>query len=313
MEPNGLYWILLKNMSPVDPQQPTPPGNPEGIPRPPQQQEVVKFAKGPAPETVLPTLFGAGYGTYRVRPENFVLSVITHTCLLALILLAVHVTVQEKIVPQSLTHSVELSDYVMKVGKGGPSGGGGGDASKLKASAGTPPKASTKQFTPPVVLQQQQSKLMVEPTVVADLKIPQSNQIGDPLSKLMTLSNGTGVGGGIGTGDGGGVGSGHGGPGVGPGIFHLGESGVLAPKPIYQPEPEFSEEARKAKYQGVVGLNVIVGPDGRIHDPHVVHSLGMGLDEEALKTVKLWKFEPGKKNGQPVSVAVYIEVDFHLY
>jgi periplasmic protein TonB len=301
-------------MSPIDPQQPTPSGSPTGgTDKPPQQQEVVKFAKGPGPETVLPTLFGAGYGTYRVRPENFVLSVITHTCLLALILLAVHVSVQEKIVPPSLAHSVELSDYVMKVGKGGASGGGGGDASKLKASTGTPPKASTKQFTPPVVLQQQTSKLMVEPTVVADLKIPQSNQIGDPLSKLMTLSNGTGVGGGIGTGDGGGVGSGHGGPGVGPGIFHLGESGVSPPKAIFQPEPEFSEEARKAKYQGVVTLSVIVGPDGRIHDPRVVRSLGMGLDEEALKTVKLWKFEPGKKNGQPVSVAVYIDVDFHLY
>ncbi|HEY6307324.1 MAG TPA: energy transducer TonB [Candidatus Angelobacter sp.] len=273
----------------------------------------MKFAKGAGPETVMPTLFGAGYGTYRVRPENFVLSVITHTGLLALLLLAWHVGVQQKIIPQSLTHSVELSDYAMKVGKGGPSGGGGGDASKLKASAGTPPKASTKQFTPPVVLQQQTSKLMVEPTVVADLKIPQSNQIGDPLSKLMTLSNGSGVGGGIGSGDGGGVGSGHGGPGVGPGIFHLGESGVSAPKAIYAPEPEFSEEARKAKYQGVVGMNVIVGPDGRIHDPHVVHSLGMGLDEEALKTVKTWKFEPGKRNGQAVSVAVYIEVDFHLY
>lgn len=301
-------------MSPLDPRQPTPPQAPgEGTQRPPQPQEVVKFAKDTTPETVLPTLFGAGYGTYRVRPENFVLSIISHTALLALILLAAHVAVQTKIIPTTLAQPVELSDYLMKVGKGGPSGGGGGDASKLKASKGTPPKASTKQFTPPVVLQQQTSKLMVQPTVVADLKIPQSNQIGDPLSKLMTLSNGTGVGGGIGSGDGGGVGSGHGGPGVGPGIFHLGESGVSAPKPIYAPEPEFSEEARKAKYQGVVGMNVIVGPDGRIHDPRVVHSLGMGLDEEALKTVKLWKFEPGKRNGQPVSVAVYIEVDFHLY
>lgn len=272
----------------------------------------MKFSKDPAPEKVLPTLFGAGYGTYQVRPENFVLSFISHTAGLALLLWLFHVTVQPMIIPVAVNRPVELSDYLMKVGKGGPSGGGGGDASKLKASAGAPPKASTKQFTPPVVMQQQTSKLMVEPTVIADLKISQS-QIGDPLSKLLTASNGTGVGGGIGSGDGGGVGSGHGGPGVGPGIFHLGESGVSAPRPIYQPEPEFSEEARKAKYQGVVGLNVVVGADGRIHDPHVVHSLGMGLDEEALKTVKLWKFEPGKRNGQPVSVAVYIEVDFHLY
>ena len=67
--------------------------------------------------------------------------------------------------------SVELAPYVpMKVGKGGPSGGGGGDASKLKASTGVPPKAAKQQFTPPTVLPQQKSKLMIEPTVVADHK-----------------------------------------------------------------------------------------------------------------------------------------------
>jgi periplasmic protein TonB len=153
----------------------------------------------------------------------------------------------------------------------------------------------------------------VEPTVVADLKIPQSNQMGDPLSKLMVPSNGIGVGGGIGSGDGGGVGSGHGGPGVGPGVFRLGDSGVMAPRILFQPEPEFSEEARKAKYQGVVGLNVVVGPDGRIHNAKVVKALGMGLDEKAIEGVKLWKFDPAKKDGRPVAVAVYIEVDFHLY
>jgi periplasmic protein TonB len=182
----------------------------------------------------------------------------------------------------------------------------------LHASAGTPPRSAKQQFTPPVVLQQQQSKLMVEPTVVANLNI-QSSQIGDPLSKLVAPANGVGVGGGIGSGDGGGVGSGHGGPGVGSGIFHLGDSGVSAPKPIYSPEPEFSEEARKAKYQGLVGLNVVVGPDGRIHSAQVVKSLGMGLDEKAIETVRLWKFDPAKKDGRPVAVAVYIEVDFHLY
>src|SRR5215467_8604880 len=107
-------------MSPLDPSQPHgTPGGRTQIPQRPQQ--VVKFAKDGTPEVVLPTLFGAGYGTYRVRPENFVLSIITHTGLLALILLAVHVSVQEKIIPPALTQPVELSDYVMKVGKGGPS------------------------------------------------------------------------------------------------------------------------------------------------------------------------------------------------
>jgi periplasmic protein TonB len=299
-------------MSPFDPKQPdSQPRSETGAPQP-SQQAVVKFAKDTPGERVLPTLFGVGYGTYQTRPENFVLSVVTHTVIIAFFVWLYHVTVQPQILRPSVGHSVDLTDYIATVGKGGPSGGGGGDASKLRASTGTPPRSAKQQFTPPVVLQQQQSKLMVEPTVVANLNI-QSNQMGDPLSKLVAPSNGIGVGGGIGSGDGGGVGSGHGGPGVGSGLFHLGDSGVSAPRILYQPEPEFSEEARKAKYQGVVGLNVVVGPDGRIHNAQVVHSLGMGLDEKAIEGVRLWKFDPAKKDGRPVSVAVYIEVDFHLY
>jgi len=127
----------------------------------------------------------------------------------------------------------------------------------------------------------------------------------------MTLSNGSGVGGGIGTGEGGGIGSGRG-PGFGPGIFHVGD-GVSAPKAIYTPEPEFSEEARKSKYQGVVVLDIVVGVDGRVHSPRVVRSLGMGLDEKAIEKVNVWKFDPAKKDGRPVAVEMNIEVAFNLY
>lgn len=280
------------------------------------QQSVVKFAKEEPPPvntSVMPTLMGVGYGTYQQRPENFLLSFVTHTAGIGLMLWLLHLTVPAKIIPPTTANSVELAPYIPQhVGKGGPSGGGGGDASKLKASAGTPPKAAKQQFTPPTVMVQQKSKLMIEPTVVADLKVPPNTQLGDPLSKLMTPSNGTGVGGGIGSGGGGGVGSGHGGPGVGPGIFHVGE-GVSAPRAIYTPEPEFSEEARKAKYQGVVVLNIIVGTDGRVHNPRVVRSLGMGLDEKAIEGVKTWKFDPSKKDGRAVAVEMNIEVAFNLY
>ena len=205
------------------------------------QQEVVKFAKEqPVNTSVMPTMLGVGYGTYQQRPENFLLSFVTHTAALGLMLWLLHLTVPAKIIPPTTANSVELAPYIpLKVGKDGPSGGGGGDASKLKASAGTPPKAAKQQFTPPTVFVQQKSKLMIEPTVVADIKTPPNAQLGDPLSKLMTPSNGVAVGGGIGSGSGGGVGSGHGGPGVGPGIFHVGD-GVSAPRPIFTPEPEFS-------------------------------------------------------------------------
>src|SRR5262249_21555040 len=177
---------------------------------------------------------------------------------IALLLWLLQVAVPAKIMPPTSANAVDISPYIpMKVGKGGPSGGGGGDASKLKASTGTPPKAAKQQFTPPTVLVQQKSKLMIEPTVVANVTPVPNMQVCDPLSKLMLPSNGTGVGSGIGSGNGGGVGSGRGGPGVGPGIYHVGD-GVSPPRPIYAPEPEFSEEARKAKYQGVVVVNIIV-------------------------------------------------------
>jgi TonB family protein len=274
---------------------------------------VIKLTRPQATDQQLTTLFGgSGYGQYRVRPENFLLSVITHTAILAAMLWLYHVTIAPTLAQPKNTASVELAPYIpLQVGKNGPSGGGGGDASKLKASAGTPPRAAKQQFAPPVVLQQQKSKLMVEPTVVADLKVT-PGQIGDPLSKLMTPSNGTGIGGGIGSGDGGGVGSGHGGPGVGPGIFHIG-NGVSAPRAIYTPEPEFSEEARKSKYQGVVILEIVVGADGRVRDPRVIRSLGMGLDEKAKEAVRNWKFDPAKMNGRPVAVEMAVEVSFNLY
>jgi TonB family protein len=300
-------------MSLPDSKNPTPEKPDAGDPQVPQQS-VVKFAKDQAANTVImPTLMGVGYGTYQVRPENFLLSAVTHTAAVALMLWLLHMAVPAKIIPPTTANAVDLAPYIpMKVGKGGPSGGGGGDASKIKASTGTPPKSAKQQFTPPTVLPQQKSKLMIEPTVVADLKVPPNAQLGDPLSKLMAPSNGVGVGGGIGSGSGGGVGSGHGGPGVGPGVFHVGD-GVSAPRAIYTPEPEFSEEARKAKYQGVVVLNIIVGTDGRVHTPRVVRSLGMGLDEKAIEGVKTWKFDPSKKDGRAVAVEMNIEVAFNLY
>jgi len=163
-------------------------------------------------------------------------------------------------------------------------------------------------------------KLMAEPTIIApDLKLPQTNQVGDPLSALMTPSDGRGVGSGIGSGSGGGIGSGSGdglGPGsggnFGGGVFRVG-NGVTAPKVIYDPEPEYSPEARMAKYQGTVILSAIIGPDGRPRNLYVQRSLGMGLDERALEAVRTWRFSPATKDGNPVAVQIEVEVNFHLY
>jgi len=205
-------------------------------------------------------------------------------------------------------------------------GGGGGDGDKFQASKGRLPKLAMEQITPPmVVVRNDHPKLAVEPTVVIppEVHLAMNNMpnLGDPMSHLPSgpPSNGTGSGGGIGSGNGGGVGSGEG-PGVGPGhgggigggAFKVG-GGVSAPKAIYAPDPEYSEEARKAKYQGTCVLWLVVGPDGRARDIRVARTLGLGLDEKAMEAVKTWKFEPAMKDGKPVAVQINVEVTFRLY
>jgi len=82
---------------------------------------------------------------------------------------------------------------------------------------------------------------------------------------------------------------------------------------IYDPDPQYSEEARKAKYQGTVVRWAVIGPDGRPRELRAARSLGMGLDEKAIEAVKLWRFEPAMKDGRPVAVQINIEVNFRLY
>lgn len=202
-------------------------------------------------------------------------------------------------------------------------GGGGGDRSPLPASKGRLPKPALRQFTPPMaVVNNPNPKLTMEPTIIAppDVALPQVNmaQYGDPLARIGPPSNGPGSGGGIGSGSGGGVGSGKGGGfgpgeggGVGGGVFRVG-GGVTAPALLFKKEPEYSEEARKAKYQGTVLLYIEVDPSGRATNIKVQRSLGLGLDEKAIEAVKQWKFKPGYKDGKPVTVAATIEVNFRL-
>jgi len=95
------------------------------------------------------------------------------------------------------------------------------------------------------------------------------------------------------------------------GLFRVG-GGVSPPRPLFSPNPEYSDEARKAKYQGVCVLSLIVGPDGLPWNIRVARSLGMGLDEKAIEAVKQWRFQPAMKGGKPVAVAINVEVQFRL-
>jgi TonB family protein len=97
----------------------------------------------------------------------------------------------------------------------------------------------------------------------------------------------------------------------GGGVYRVG-GGVTAPALLHKVEPVYSEEARKAKYQGTVVLYVEVNPEGLATNVRVVRALGLGLDEKAIEAVRQWQFKPGTKDGKAVTVAATIEVNFRL-
>ena len=139
--------------------------------------------------------------------------------------------------------------------------------------------------------------------------------LGDPLARLVNGSAGFGGPLGIGNGPGNGVGDKRGsGAGTGDesGRVYRAGGGVTAPVLIHRVEPEFSEEARKAKYSGVVTLHADVDTTGHARNLRVVKSVGMGLDEKAMDAVSRWLFRPGTKDGKPVPVSAVIEVSFRL-
>jgi periplasmic protein TonB len=274
----------------------------------------------------LPTLFAGGLDTAPIPPARMALSFLMHAAAAALIATSGLWMVQHRDAVKVMSTNLvtNLSEYALPAAptrSGG--GGGGGDHDKLAASQGSLPKFSREQVAPPmVVIRNENSALVVPPTVVAppDMKLPQFVPLGDPMARISgPPSNGIGGGGGIGSGTSGGVGPGHGpgagdgsGGGIGGGPYMPG-GGVSAPRTIYAPDPEFSDEARKARHQGTVQLWAIITPDGRAVNISVSRSLGMGLDEKAIEAVKTWRFEPAKKDGHPVAAQVSIEVNFHLY
>lgn len=100
---------------------------------------------------------------------------------------------------------------------------------------------------------------------------------------------------------------------LGPDVHHLSEPGIIAPKQIYSPEPEFSEESRKEKQHGIVGIGLVVGIDGLPRDLRILCSSIPGSNENAVNAVKQWKFTPAKKDGKAVPAAIEIDVSFYRY
>ncbi len=166
-------------------------------------------------------------------------------------------------------------------------------------------------------------QLPVPPSIVVqkNVVLPQPNlpQFGQPTIKLTAPSNGPGSLAGMGSGRGGGIGSGNGngygpgtGGGTGGGAYSEG-AGITDPVVIYDPDPEFTNAAREAKYQGTVVLWVTIGTDGRAHQITIAKRLGLGLDQKAILAVKQWRFKPARMNGKPVAVRAQISVSFRLF
>jgi len=205
-------------------------------------------------------------------------------------------------------------------------GGGGGDRSIIDANKGHLPKIEKNPITPPQVPVVDNPKIPMQSAidVQKNLTLPDNPLlpvIGVTKSPNVNLaSNGQGSSGGMGTGSGGGLGSGTGngyGPGfggnAGGGLYHVG-GGISAPVALNNVEAEYSDEARRAKYQGVCLISLIVDAQGNPQNPRVIRALGMGLDEKALEAVRQYKFRPAMKDGKtPVAVMITVEVNFRLY
>ncbi len=202
----------------------------------------------------------------------------------------------------------------------GPGGGGGGGGNKMpeppRKAEITPPKPP-KMEAPP--------KPPVEPPKIPQANIPAVTAVTElpgaaTSTPDATIAQGPSTGGGGGTGTGSGVGPGTGsgygegyGGGFGGGAYREG-NGVSSPVLIHETKPNYTGEAMRARIQGLVKLEAIVMPDGSVGDVRVVHSLDQqfGLDKEAIRTLRQWRFKPGMRLGQPVPVLILVEISFTL-
>jgi periplasmic protein TonB len=223
-------------------------------------------------------------------------------------------------------------------GRDGGGGGGGGKNQPMPPATGRMPETTRVQMIPPdpenpKPLMPAEDLLAQVASVQMPIDIPQDQSL--PIGDITappngSLSSGPGSGGGIGTGRGTGVGSGTGagvGPGSGGGMGggsgggigsgvgpYVVGNGVKAPQVLFQPLPAYTEEARKARAEGIVLIQAIIRKDGTVDSFKVLRGLGYGLDESAINTIATkWRFRPGTFNGAPVDVQANIEVSFRLY
>jgi periplasmic protein TonB len=251
-------------------------------------------------------------------------SVLTHAAILA-VLVAWAVRPPATKFPPTLTDDssrqlTPLSPDLLRhlLGTDPSSGSGsGGNRDPLPATAGRAPALSSIQLLKPSLPQKIDPQLAVPPTILDPASPPVPTavaNIGIPWMKEKTDSAGPGTGDTIGNGKGdtvgdGGVGSI--GAGYSDGPYH---AGITRPSCVYCPDPQYTDEARASKVQGIVTLEVLVGVDGRAVQVRVTKGIGMGLEERSLQTVREWRFNPARDAAHhPVAGWITIEVVFRLY
>lgn len=253
------------------------------------------------------------------RPAPWAASMAVHGLALSLLFLVKWTVSPEPSLPAPGVARIPLTIPLRLPPSVSASGGGGGAAAQLPASRGEAPKPRSKPFTLPP-----QAEPRHDPPLILDaaIELPANQQVpvvnvaawGNPFAPAGPPSSGPGCCAGIGTSPRGkgGIGDGDG-PSIGPGtsVFTVG-GGVSSPIPVFRPEPEYSEEARKAKFQGTVVVEIVVDAAGIPRNLRVINSAGLGLDEKAVEAVSRWKFRPGMKAGKAVPVRASIEVHFRL-
>ena len=242
-------------------------------------------------------------------------SLLAHGAIVALWLLFVWLVpdpIREAILPDSLPREIV---WLAEPGPGG--GGGGGNKSP------EPPKPAELPGQDKISVPAVKPEPTPEPTPdeppLDQLNIPAltlaaatETSPGVIESTQASASTGSGTGSGAGSGEGSGLGQGSGG-GTGGGVYRPG-SGVINPRILREVKPQYTADAMRAKVQGTVLLQCVVRPDGSVTDIQVLRSLDsvFGLDQEAMKAARQWRFAPGTRMGQAVPVQITIELTFTL-
>jgi len=251
-----------------------------------------------------------------MRKQSALYSVCIHAALVGLLSLTATLYTHSTGHSTSTLESHPLPLYAPPVKPRAPTEGGssgGGRMNPLPPNRGEIPRVA-KVFIPPMPQPRETPKIVL-PSGLEDVpQIMAEAPIGIPTGIVGTNSPGPGRGGAFGNGDNGRPGDGHGGPGnglgVGPGTYAKRPS--VLPKLVWKTEPEYTEEARKARYQGSVYLTLEVDQEGRPRNIRVVSPLGLGLDERAVEAVSRWRFKPGLLDGRPVNTPVSVQVTFRL-